>query len=343
MAKSYGNRWVIIDSLPESGQAWTYKIQDNNSEGKEVYVLKKLKNPKRIDRFEKEITALTMLDHKGIARLIDFNLTDEYPWFIQEYYKGGNLEAYVNKIGSMDPSLAMDFFIQLTDGLVYSHSKKVFHYDIKPANIFLKDENGPIIIGDFGLCWIENSGDRLTSTDEVVGSIHFNAPEVRDGRVEEKSWHSDIYSLGKVLYYMLSGGKIFDREIHRNPERNLITIRKDYRFEYINDLLDWMIVFEPEKRKDAPYIYEKAIFARKLIDGHFAPLTLNVKIPCRYCGIGIYTPVVYSDIQFYNYFGLQATAIAGAQRNWRIMECNSCGNLQWFRIQPDYDWWPEQK
>src|SRR3972149_3065418 len=74
--------------------------------------------------------------------------------------------------------------IDLATALRYAHNQGCIHRDVKPANIFLRGQNGPPVLGDFGLVWIDDSGERLTLTDEAVGSFNYMAPELQDGRVE---------------------------------------------------------------------------------------------------------------------------------------------------------------
>lgn len=109
MAHFKSERWEIIEDLPETSQSWTHKVREKTSEKSDIYILKRLKNPTRLARFEKEIQALTYLDHSGIVHLIDYEINEEHPWFIQEYCAGGDLETYVKQRGLLDPDVALDF------------------------------------------------------------------------------------------------------------------------------------------------------------------------------------------------------------------------------------------
>jgi len=179
--------------------------------------------------------------------------------------------------------------------LEYAHGMGKIHRDIKPANIFLKAKSGPAVLGDFGLAWTNDLGERVTVTDEAVGSFRYRAPELADGRVDQPTRQCDIYSLGKVLYFMLSGGRVFDREIHRDQTWNLVDLRQDIRPEHINNLLDHMITFKPVDRYSASEIRREAKEIKRLIEGEYAPLEGDIKTSsCKFCGRGHYQPIVHS-------------------------------------------------
>ncbi|MFI5322988.1 MAG: protein kinase [Thermodesulfobacteriota bacterium] len=118
-------------------------------------------------------------------------------------------------------------FQQICEGVAYAHTKGVIHRDLKPDNIFLRTRKGPVVVGDFGICYLEQDGKRITLTDEAVGPRNFIAPELEDGRLELISTKCDVYSLGKILYWLLSGGKIFSREKHREPQFDLKSQNND--------------------------------------------------------------------------------------------------------------------
>jgi len=94
----------------------------------------------------------------------------------------------------------------------------VVHRDIKPENILSTFETTPVV-GDFGICFVDDD-EHLTITEEVMGARFYCAPELRDGRLQPgiPPQAADVYSLGKLLYWMLSYGRIFDREDHRKDE-----------------------------------------------------------------------------------------------------------------------------
>jgi serine/threonine protein kinase len=343
MAKQFG-KWEVTQSLDVGGQAWVYLVKDKDSASDKQYILKRLKNANRLERFKTEIESLQKLNHPGIVKLLDFDISDKNPWFVQEYCSGGDLEKYVQRNSPLEVDNVFDFIEGIAEALEYAHKQGFIHRDIKPANIFLRSTNGPAVLGDFGLVWKDDSGERLTLTDEAVGSFHYRAPELLDGRVEEPTRECDIYSLGKVLYFMLSGGRIFDREIHREDKWDLRGIRKNFSFEHANNILDHMITFNPSDRFSAETIKKESKEIKRLIEGEYAPLEGNLISRCKYCGRGHYLQTVNSDEDFMNFFGFSPSAVYGNGRGWRAMVCDVCGHVESFRMDhiPN-KWWPEKK
>jgi serine/threonine protein kinase len=166
---------------------------------------------------------------------------------------------------------------------------------------------------------------------EQVGSRLFMAPELRDGRADEVKTSADIYSLGKVLYWMLSGGRVFDRENHRDSKWNLTRIRKVVYMEHVHQLLDWMIRLDPASRRpiEEVVINIERIFA--LMKNRYNPLSIPLQ-PCTYCGQGAYQRI---SEQAWFYLGIE-TAQVNKER-FRVLRCDFCGHLQYFWVGQD-DW-----
>ena len=344
---SYEKRWKIIKDLKETGQAWTHIVEDTTGNGEYEFVLKRLKNLKRLERFEREITALSELEHPNITKLVDWDVTAERPWFVQEYCPGGDLQDYVSARDGIDPIFALDLILDVARALIYAHSEGKVHRDIKPANIYLGEDNGPAVLGDFGLCWVDD-GERLTLTDEAVGSFRYMAPELADGVIEEPEWMVDVYSLGKVLYFMIAG-KIFDREKHRLPEWDLKKMLRDFRLEHINLLLDNTITEKPESRMAVEHLSSEANIRRHLIQGSYAPLRGDIRSKCKYCGLGVYVPVAWEDGEYSNFMGFQPAGLNSESLGFRALMCDICGNMQifanhkiptpWFPSKEDFQKW----
>ena len=342
MARDYNERWRIKENLPQGGQAFVHKVIDKSGELDGPFVLKRLINPRRLGRFANEVSALQELDNEGITKLVDFDLEVERPWFVQEYCEGGDLEDFVAEGKLRGPGQSFDFLIQISEALAYAHGKSKIHRDVKPANIFLRSSDGPAVLGDFGLTFADTEGgERLTFSDEQVGSRFYMAPELRDGRFENLTWRCDIYSLGKVLYFMLTGGKKFDRENFDDQINDVVGRTGNVYLEHANNLLRKMITFNPESRAAAMSISDEARRAKRLVAGRFPPLEGKHYSPCKYCGVGMYQPVA-SDLTGYTaFFGYSGGSITSEANGLRAMACDHCGHIQIFKIRgPDCDWWP---
>jgi len=342
MAQIFGERWEIKKSLPEGGQAFTYIVSDNKGDGQALYVLKRLKNIKRIERFKREIETIRNLSHENILRLIDFDLDSEKPYMVTEYCLGGSL-SQSDPFWSNSPITALNIFIQACQGILYAHNNNIVHRDIKPENIFLRTKEGPVVVGDFGICYVEEDGTRVTITEEAVGPRYFMAPELEDGRIEHVSSLSDTYSLGKLLYWLLSGGKAFSREKHRDQNYDLKghnpLIPKGWNniyMEHVNRLLDNMITDDPSRRIMVDEVVRGVQRLSRLIDKEFTPISKDIKQPCKYCGYGFYYLQAVSSTDVRN-FGFNTV---GAPQ-WRIYTCEICGHVQSFRIDlaKMKEWW----
>lgn len=339
MATIFSERWKIESDLQEGGQAHTFIVRDINNDDPTHYVLKRLKNINRLERFAQEIEAVSNLDHPNIVKLIDFDLSAKKPYLVTEYCSGGSLDE-ADPFWSKSPIKALELFMQICEGIIFAHSHGVIHRDIKPSNIYLRNEKGPAVIGDFGICYIEKNGKRLTLTDEAVGPRIFMAPELEGGRADNITSKSDIYSLGKVLYWLLSDGTMLPREKHREVYYDLKGKNDDtllgwnnIYLEHINRVLDLMIHPEPEKRRRAANIGMLIRHASTLIQKEYNPIADELRQLCKYCGQGYYIDTPASSF----YSGIHFTDI----ENWRVLTCNYCGHVQLFRKDKSYnqEWW----
>ncbi|MFL6200607.1 MAG: serine/threonine protein kinase [Thermoanaerobaculia bacterium] len=338
MAQQYG-RWVIKRSLSQGGQAHTYLVFDPNEGEDNLYVLKRFLNPNRLQRFENEVKAALKLEHPNLIRQIDFDLSGEKPFIVTEYCPGGTLEdADFKSWSTLD---LLQLFRAICQGVAYAHNNRVIHRDLKPANIFLKRDGRTPVVGDFGICFFLDNGERVTLTDEAVGARKYTAPELEDGRTDLIGAQADVYSLGKILYRLMAG-RIFDREKHRDPTWNLTGEQvdlPDYKraeLAFVNELLDHSVVQDLGRRfSDANHFranLDRAIFR---IQRHAHTLDLKEPQICNFCGLGQYKDVGNSMLgdEPYGYdeverFGIRH--VDGAK--WLILWCNYCGHVETFRI-----------
>lgn len=330
MAKIYGN-WVVDESLAEGGQAHTFVVRraDGNGGTEDTFVLKRLKDKDRIGRFRNEVEAGLNLDHENIVKIVDFDLDADRPYIVTKHYKGGSLDQS-RPYTKRDPGQLLDLFGQVCDGVVYAHSKGVIHRDLKPGNIFLEEgPTGYAVLGDFGLCFIEG-GERVTLSEEgAVGSRYFTAPELEGGRARTTSPSklSDVYSLGKLLYWLMSGGESLSREEHRKPEFDLARTTGNLYMEHISWFLDHMIIEDPGGRWPLDRVREWIPITKRLVVGEYNPVGPSVDARCNYCGIGSYA-LVGRD---------RDTAVSanflreGQPGDWRILVCSHCGHSEIFR------------
>lgn len=164
-----------------------------------------------IERFKREGKFVSRLDHHNIANVYDFGVTERgQPFMVMEYVAGRNLGDMIREKGSIPIESGLDICIQICDGMAHAHGNGVLHRDIKPANILLKsyEDREPVVkILDFGLAkWkdpVANSAPDLTQQGQVFGSPTYMSPEQAKGEALDE--RSDIYSVGCVLYEMLSG------------------------------------------------------------------------------------------------------------------------------------------
>ena len=147
--KDYG-KWQIIKSFKEGGQAYIFLVKNRLKNDNKKYVLKKLKNLKRVDRFITEINTVLKLSHPNIIHILDFNYNDENPYLVTEYFPNGTLEDLdTTKFNLID---RLNLILNICNGLAYAHKNGVIHRDLKPANIFIGENFRPVI-GDFGICF----------------------------------------------------------------------------------------------------------------------------------------------------------------------------------------------
>ena len=326
--KEYGN-WKILESLDEGGQSYIYIVRNSESNNDKKYVLKRLKNLNRIERFIREIKIIEKVKHRNIVEIIDFNYKSDKPYLVTKHYPKGNLKNY--DFDSLNLIERLQLFYWICEGVAEAHRNGVIHRDLKPENIFIDEDLIPVV-GDFGISFIDDSGNRFTLSGEAVGPINYIAPELEDGRIEDITPASDIYSLGKILYWLISG-KIFSREKHRQDGYDISKDQKEPAFYIINELLDQMIVANPELRiKNASNLLTILNETIERIKMKAHVIDKNAPQLCIYCCKGNYKVVVDSakdkhGFTSLNNFGFQAVG----SPKWDIFVCDHCGNVQIFR------------
>lgn len=159
-------------------------------------------NSDMVERFMAEGRIVASLNHPNIITIYDIGIAEDNLYISMEYVQGGDLKQRIKK--GVPPDDVLDYMAQLTSGLQAAHKRNIIHRDIKPANILFR-QNGTPLITDFGIAKQTSLDSELTSTGMFLGSPNYVSPEQADGH--EIDGRSDIYSLGCVLFEMLTGSK----------------------------------------------------------------------------------------------------------------------------------------
>ena len=205
------NRYEIIKTIGEGGMANVYLAKDSILERNvAIKVLRgDLANDEKfIRRFQREAKSVSDLSHPNIVEVYDVGEEDGKHYIVMEYIEGKTLKQLIQKRGSLTLPEVVDIMCQLTDGLAHAHSAYIIHRDIKPQNILILD-NGIVKITDFGIATATNA-TQLTQTNSVMGSVHYLAPEQANGK--GSTIKSDIYSLGILMYELITGSVPFKGE-----------------------------------------------------------------------------------------------------------------------------------
>jgi len=202
------DRYEIVKSIGEGGMANVYLADDKILERKvAVKVLRGdlSADDKFIRRFEREAQSVSNLSHQNIVEVYDVGVEDGEHYIVMEYIEGKTLKQLLKKRESLTLTEVIDIMTQLTDGIAHAHESYIIHRDIKPQNIMIED-NGLIKITDFGIAMALNA-TQLTQTNSVMGSVHYLPPEQASGK--GATVKSDIYSLGILMYELLTGNVPF--------------------------------------------------------------------------------------------------------------------------------------
>lgn len=202
------DRYEIIKTIGEGGMANVYLANDTILDRKvAIKVLRgDLSNDEKfIRRFKREALSVSNLSHPNIVEVYDVGEEDGNYYIVMEYIEGKTLKQLLQKRGALTLNEVIDIMAQLTDGLAHAHEAYIIHRDIKPQNIMIED-NGLVKITDFGIAMALNS-TQLTQTNSVMGSVHYLPPEQANGK--GSTVKSDIYSLGILMYELLTGSVPF--------------------------------------------------------------------------------------------------------------------------------------
>ena len=240
--------WCSVGEPIESGQAVVFKAQRHGDDA--TYALKRLKNPKRKERFCREVQVmLAISDYCPIPPILFHDLSTERPFFAMPWYSNGSFEQAIDgRLYVNDLSGGIARLISIAQALSTLHQLGYAHRDVKPSNILLDDNH--ILLADFGLALSVTDDDgRLTATSEAVGSRLYIAPENASGindAVDQRP--ADFYAFGKMVWATLVGKPPFAREEQTKHEYHLATLTGEHRLKGLDFLCAALLKPDPAAR-----------------------------------------------------------------------------------------------
>ncbi|HDR4569783.1 Stk1 family PASTA domain-containing Ser/Thr kinase [Bacillus cytotoxicus] len=211
IGKRLNDRYKLLEMIGGGGMANVYLAHDDIL-GRDVAVkilrLDYANNEEFIKRFHREAQSVTTLSHPNIVNMYDVGEEDGIYYLVMEYVPGQTLKQYINQRGMLSIAEALDIMEQLTAAMAHAHHFEIVHRDIKPHNILIRND-GIVKVTDFGIA-TATSATTITHTNSVLGSVHYLSPEQARGGIANKQ--SDIYSLGIVMFELLTGRQPFSGE-----------------------------------------------------------------------------------------------------------------------------------
>ena len=206
---TFAGRYQVIEELGHGGMGRVYKVQDTKI-GEKVAL--KLIRPeagldkRALERFSNELKLARKIRHKNVCQMFDLGEDQGTSYITMEYIHGEDLKQLIRKVGRLSPSQAVGIARQVCEGLEEAHKLGVVHRDLKPHNIMV-DEDGNARIMDFGIAR-SLSGKSITGAGVMIGTPEYMSPEQVEGK--EVDQRSDIYSLGVILFEMVTGRVPFE-------------------------------------------------------------------------------------------------------------------------------------
>ena len=286
-------RYEILQVLGEGGMAFVYKARDTQLE--RFVAIKTLKpnyvnQETFVDRFKREAKTAANLNHPNIVQIFDWGIEEE-PYFVMEYIEGETLTSIISKNKTISLSDILFIGAQVSSGLHAAHQKGLVHRDIKPGNIMITPD-GKVKVTDFGIVSLQNEESDITKTGSVLGTASYISPEQAQGK--PVSIESDLYSLGTVLYELITGRTPFSgdspistatKHLTEKPEK-LSTYRKDLPRGVENAILKLLEKATYDRFKSAEDLRATLLQQRKMLQSeqtreNLVDLT-NPKIKLRF-------------------------------------------------------------
>ncbi len=209
--KTLGGRYEIIEIVGEGGMSTVYKTRDRLLDRiVAVKILKEefSKDKGFIEKFKTEALSAARISHPNIVNIYDVGMEGDVHYIVMEYVDGQTLKDIIRQEAPLPVDKAVNIAVMICDGVHHAHEKGIIHRDIKPHNILIT-EQGMVKVADFGIARAVSAG-TITYGNNIVGSVHYFSPEQARGEVINRT--TDIYSIGCILYEMLTGQVPFDAD-----------------------------------------------------------------------------------------------------------------------------------
>ncbi len=206
-----GSRYELIEIIGEGGMSTVYKARDRILD--RIVAVKILKDEFSkdkgfVEKFKTEALSAASISHPNIVNIYDVGQENDVHYIVMEYVDGKTLKDIIRKHAPLPINQAIDIAIMVCDGVHHAHEKGIVHRDIKPHNILIT-EQGMVKVADFGIARAVSAG-TITYGNNIVGSVHYFSPEQAKGEVINRT--TDIYSIGCILFEMVTGKVPFDAE-----------------------------------------------------------------------------------------------------------------------------------
>lgn len=209
IGKKLDGRYEITELIGIGGMADVYKATDileDRTVAVKILKTEFADNEDFVRRFRNESKAIAVLSHTNIVKIFDVGFSDRIQFIVMEYIDGITMKEFIEQQGVLKWKDTINFIIQTLRALQHAHDRGIVHRDIKPQNIMLFPD-GTIKVMDFGIARFAREEGK-TISDKAIGSVHYISPEQASGDVTDEK--SDIYSVGVMMYEMLTGEKPFD-------------------------------------------------------------------------------------------------------------------------------------
>ncbi|WP_449539965.1 Stk1 family PASTA domain-containing Ser/Thr kinase [Ferdinandcohnia sp. Marseille-Q9671] len=211
IGRRLSGRYKILEVIGGGGMANVYLARDVILERDVAIKVLRLdfsNDEEFIKRFRREAHAATSLVHPNIVGIYDVGEEEDIYYIVMEYVPGQTLKQYIQRNAPLHSKEAINIMMQLTSAISHAHQNQIVHRDIKPQNILI-DHDGTVKVTDFGIA-VALSSTTITQTNSVLGSVHYLSPEQARGGLSTRK--SDIYSLGIVMFELLTGRVPFEGE-----------------------------------------------------------------------------------------------------------------------------------